>query len=142
MIETLSVSFACHVEHVQNRFLHKLSCRAYVLTWFASVFISYVYVYYFIFWKQFLLFDRLLRFSFQTLLLYWFPCWISLKNFVRSEISSANFWDTYCFSTPKLRTIFRCGRSWVANSRGKVRSSRKFGAKSREKILSTYYSEV
>ena len=88
MIETLSVSFACHVEHVQNRFLHKLSCRAYVLTWFASVFISYVYVYYFIFWKQFLLFDRLLRFSFQTLLLYLFPCWISLKNFVRSEISS------------------------------------------------------
>ena len=61
---------------------------AYVLTWFASVFILYVYVYYYIFWKQFLLFDRLLRFSFQTLLLYWFPCWISLKNFVRSEISS------------------------------------------------------
>ena len=30
-------------------------------------------------------------------------------NFAANEIS-ANFRGTYCFSTPKLRTIFRCGR--------------------------------
>ena len=32
IIESLSVSFACHVEHVHNRILRKLSSRAYILT--------------------------------------------------------------------------------------------------------------
>ena len=87
MIETLSVSFACDVEHAHNH----VNCTSFHvgLNYMINLICSRIYdafdqnfmCFCSLFYCWFIFsFDRLFRFSCQTVLFYWFPCWI-LRQF-------------------------------------------------------------